>query len=248
MVLEGRFAVLIVNPCVDKAVSGEYEGGVFSYAQAISRLSEGPTSCFKPGTTPAQKLQRVNEVLERFYEFGTWRGLFDRIVPVSVSSVIALPTAYQRLDGLSDKCSGKIDIKSMQWEFQPGGPGVIHTPTEACLLVAIDLGDVGGFRKYQLTGADATNDARELIGLARKRYRWVSDTSEKVEPDSFQALRQGVLALGMEDEGDDDGCTKLFNSALTVLNGNLEEFEGNTGWGVIQIDPFCGAGSIPNLV
>ncbi len=80
-----------------------------------------------------------------------------------------------------------------------------------------------------------------MLAQARKRYRWVSDTSQFVVPDCFAALQDGVLALAMKDEGDDDGCTKLFNSALTTLNGNLEEFEPE--FRQVQVSMDCGMGN-----
>ena len=199
---------------------------MFTIATAISRLEGGATSCFKPGSTSAQKLQRLNEVIERFYEFGTWRGLHDTITLTPEDGIISLPYTYQRLDGLGIPASALIvPIKSQQWQFSTGGPGIqdwsLYGP-----LVAIDLGDnTSGIRRYQLTGTTTELDALSFKGLARKRFTWITDTAAVVSPDSFQALRMGVLALAMEDEGDDEGCKALFASALAVLNGNLQEFE-----------------------
>lgn len=198
----------------------------FTYSTAITRLGAGATSCFKPGSTDAQKLQRLNEVLERFHEFGTWRGVHETISVTSTSGIITLAAAYLRLDALAiPSLAQKVPIKSQQWAFSSGGP-MVQDWSLYSFLVAIDLGDnSSGVRRYQITGDTDYLDSLTFSALARKRYTWVTDIGTTVIPDSFQALRQGVLALAMEDEGDDEGCKMLFAEALSVLNGNLQEFE-----------------------
>lgn len=214
----------------------------FTFSTAITRLSSGAKSCFAPGSTDAQKLQRLNEVLERFYEFGTWRGVHETISESTTSGILTLSSAYLRLDALAvPSLAMKVPIKSQQWAFSSGGP-MAQDWSLYEFLVAIDLGDnSSGLRRYQLTGSTSYLDGLTFSALARKRYTWVTDTGTTVTPDSFQALRQGVLALGMEDEGDDGGCKMLFNEALNVLNGSLQEFEPEERQMVVA--PEMGGGS-----
>lgn len=221
----------------------------FSVATAITRLDSGPTNCFKAGLSAGQKLQRVNEVIDRFYEFGTWRGLHDTItVTSSASNIITLSSSYVRLDALAEPAFCRdIPIKSQQWAFSTAGPGPMDW-TKYCELVAIDMGDVSGVRQYRLTGTATANDARVLSGLARKRFTWITDTATIVPIDSFQALRLGVLALGQEDEGAHDNAKSIFAEALEVLNGNLVEFNAIQSWGVVQFDSMATMGSVANLV
>lgn len=199
----------------------------FSVATALSRLDSGPKSAFTAGLTSDQKLQRVNEVLEYFFEMGTWRGLHDTISLTSSSGIISLPTGYQRLDALGDAANIRIiPIKSQQWAFSQGGPGFQDWTLYSGNLIAIDLGDnSSSVRRYQLTGTAANNDTLSLTGLARKRFIWITNTANLVYPDSYQALFAGVRAFGWRDEGDNDRFKSEIGDALAILNGNLGEFE-----------------------
>lgn len=215
---------------------------MFSVATAITRLTGSGKNAFQAGFTAGNHLQRINEVLERFYEFGSWRGLHDTIDITTTSGIISLSTAYQRLDGLSiPSLNALVPIKSQKWAFSPGGPGA-QDWTLYPELIALDQGDTAGVRKYLVSGNATANDALTFSGLARKRFTWITNTADIVEPDSFQALRLGVQALGWEDEGDTERYQAVFQQALQVLNGNLQEFEPETKQVVIQ--PSIGLGSM----
>lgn len=220
----------------------------FTILTAITRLTTGPTNCFKAGLSSSQQLQRVNEVLEKFYDKGTWRGVYKQIALTSVGGIITLPSAYQRLDGLSiPNCGYLVKIKSNLYPFQENGP---HNQdwTKYCPAIAIDMGDVAGTRQYQLTGDPTRLDTFAYVGLARIRYVWATDTSTIVVPDSYQALRLGVISMGQEDELATDQAQKLFAQALQELEGNLAEFNSDFSYGEVQIDAGFGMGSVPNLV
>lgn len=220
----------------------------FTIATAIDRLSNGPTNCFKAGLSDPQKLQRTNEVLEKFYDKGTWRGVHQTIPLTSVGGIITLPPAYQRIDGLSvPSCGYLVKIKSNLYPFQENGP---HNQdwTKYCPAIAIDKGDVAGSRQYQLTGDPAQLDTFAYVGLARIRYVWATDTSTIVVPDCYQALRMGVIALGQEDELASDQAAKKFSEALQELEGNLAEFNSDFSYGEVQIDSSFGMGEVGNLV
>lgn len=223
----------------------------FSVATAISRLESGMKSAFADGATAAQKLQRVNEVLDRFFEFGTFRGVRDVVTTLTTTSgVMTLAASYQRLDALSVTTSGqegKVDIKGMEWPFRPNGPGVLDW-SKYPDRDAIDMGDVGGVRKYQLTGPTAALDALTYSGLARKRFVWITDTATVVVPDSFQALRMGVLALGFEDVSDYARSGEMFAAALKLLESNLEEFNSVEQYGFVALDNASGMGGVENVL
>lgn len=220
----------------------------FTIAQAITRLTTGPINCFKAGLTSGQQLQRVNECLERFYDKGTWRGVHQTIPLTSVNGVITLPAAYQRIDGLSvPKCGVLVKIKSNLYPFQENGPH-LQDWTKYCPTVAIDLGDVNQQRQYQLTGSIDRLDSFAYMGLARIRYVWTTDTSTIVVPDSYQALRMGIIALGQQDELANDQSRALFAEALQELEGNLAEFNDDFAYGEVQLDTHYGMGGVCNLV
>ncbi len=220
----------------------------FTIAQALDRLANGPTNCFKAGLSSAQKLQRVNEVLEKFYDKATWRGVHQTIDLTSVGGIITVPSAYQRLDGLSVPLYGiLLKLKSNLYPFQQNGPH-LQDWTKYCSDITIDLGDVGGTRKYQLTGDITRLDSFAYKGLARIRYVWATDTSTVVVPDCYQALRLGVLSMGQEDELATDQAQVLFAQAIQELEGNLSEFNSDFSYGEVQIDAGFGMGCVGNLV
>lgn len=208
--------------------------GVFTVATAISRLTGSGHNAFPATFDAGKQLQRVNEVLERFYEFGTWRGLHATVPLTTSGGILTLDAAYQRIDGLAVPAQAMdVPIRSMQWAFSTGGPGN-RDWTTYLNLVAIDQGDVGGQRKYQLTGNPTAVDAMAFNGLARRRFAWITDTATVVVPDSFPALKCGVQAMQWEDEGDDGRYQAEFGKALQLLNGNLEEFQPDMKQIVIQ--------------
>jgi len=200
---------------------------VFTVSTAITRLTSGPTNIFGDnGINSSQQLQRINEVLEYFYDQGTWRGVQATITITTSSGVMTLPAAYQRLDGLAlPLYAQQVPIKSQQWAFQNGSIPV-QDWTQYGNLVAIDMGDNGsGQRQYQLTGNTTNLDALSFTGLARKRFNWITDTSTVVVPDSYQSLVKGILAFRAMDNQDKDSFERLMGEAMSCLNGNLGEFE-----------------------
>lgn len=217
---------------------------MFTVATAITRLTSGPTNAFGDNSiTSPQQLQRVNEVLEYFYDQGTWRGVQAAASLTSSGGIITLASSYQRLDGLVlPQYAQKVPIKSQQWAFQQGA---IHAQDWSTFgdLLAIDMGDnASGQRQYQLTGNPTNLDALTFTGLARKRFNWITDTATVVAPDSYQALVKGVLAFRAIDNQDKDSFERLMAEAMTCLNGSLGEFEVEEK--SIQVECTTGAGYI----
>ena len=119
----------------------------FTIATAISRLSTGSVNYFKAGATSAQQLQRVNECLERLWNFGMWDGLLQEISLTSTGGIITLPAQYRKLVALrinDSNCGNKnVSIKSQQWKFSPSAPRERNWFKGNWADVAFDLGDVG---------------------------------------------------------------------------------------------------------
>lgn len=202
----------------------------------IDRLVNGPRNAFAADLTADQQLQRLCEVIERFYEKGTWRGVHAIIDLQSSTNLISLPADYLRLDALGEPTrNSNIPIRGLSWQFIQSGPG-IQDWTKYGQLVALDQGDTAGIRQYLLTGQAVNNDPRLLKGLARKRFNWITDVSTAIIPDCYQAIRIGVLALGMEDEAANDASDAMFAKALAVLDSSLTEFESVTSMGSVQMD------------
>jgi hypothetical protein len=218
---------------------------VFTVATAITRLTSGPTNIFGDGSlTSGQQLQRINEVLEYFYEFGTWRGVQTPIPLTSTNGIITLSASYLRLDGLTIPAYAQgVEIKSMGWAFSANGPK-FQDWTQYATCIAMDMGDnSSGLRQYQLTGGTTQLDALSFEGLARKRFTWITDTSTVVTPDSYDGLVQGILAFRARDNQDRDAFNTYIGMALQSLNGNLQEFGPDDRQ--VQVELTTGMGSFP---
>lgn len=231
----------------------------FSIATALSRLAAGRFNLFltQNGVMSAsQQLARYNQIMEEFWLRGTWPGLHTEISLTPASGVITLGASYLRLDGLSSAENFtppevgswfSIDIKPMQFRWQPGGPRYFDAGN-ACAVVAIDQGDnASGQRVYQLTGDTTVLDARLYKGFARKRYVYATDTADKVIPDCYSALELGVRAFNARDE-QSELADKLWAEALQALDDSTGQFNQGNEFGVLQTDPAIGMGCVPNLV
>lgn len=219
---------------------------MFTYATAISRLGSGQQSLWVTnyGTmSDAQKLQRLNEVMDRIYEEESWRGVREPVALTCSSGIITLSAAYLRLEKrirvtTTGHCNNWLEVKGEEYRFQWNGPGNCYCG------VAVDMGDdaTTGQRKYRL--ADPNNaeaitqaDALTYEGYARKRFVWVSDTATVVVPDCFAAIKLGVRAANCEDQGQFDKALGFWQQCFAILDSNLGEFVEGNDPGSVQITP-----------
>jgi hypothetical protein len=224
----------------------------FTIANALARLSGSKFNMFLTQNgvmSNVQQLQRLNEVLEKFYDRGDWRGVHQNVSLTSVSGVITLTSSYLRLDGLGIPANNfVVPIKNMAFAYQVGGP-MIQDWTNYGKTIAIDMGEnSSGLRQYQITGSATANDALTFSGLARRRFNWITDTSTVVVPDCFGALQTGVRAMAAEDENDIATAKELWSQAFAELDDNHEEFEAPQSSGILQLDPLFTAARIPNIL
>lgn len=189
-----------------------------------------------------QQLQRINEILDSFYEDGTWRGVRLPLALTSSSGVITLPAGYLRLDKririTTDGHYGCfIDIVGPEWRYRANHPGTCDK--------AVDLGDnASGQRQYRLTEDTeqyATYDALTYEGLARKRFVYITDTATVVVPDNYSALELGWRAKHAQDEQANELAKDLWGQAFAKLDAGLGEFEQGNEMGVMPMDPMSAA-------
>lgn len=224
---------------------------MFTIAQAITRLTAGQNNLLKTSygeMSDAQKLQRINEILDRWYEAEDWRGVRSVQALTSSGGIISLGAGYLRADKrISVTTAGQegfFEIKPLDWQFQSSGPGYFDV-TKGCIGAAIDLGDnAAGIRRYQLTGDAATLDALAYSAVLRKRYVWATDTAPVVIPDCYTALELSVRARHMEDENAFDTARGLWQDVWTMLDSNLGQFEQGNDFGCMPLDPLC---SVPQF-
>lgn len=223
---------------------------MFTIAQAITRLTAGQHNLFKTqyGTmTAPQQLARINEILDRWYESGSWRGvLVPDVALTSSGGIVSLPAAYlwvdKRIVITTDGHEGcYYETKPLTYRYQPNGPGYCV----GCLGVAVDLGDNGsGVRQYRLTYDPdhyAAVDALAYAAVLRKRYVWATDTTPTVIPDCYAALVLSARAMAAEDEQAVGPAADYWAQAYAVLDSNLGQFEEGNDLGVMPIDPLCAA-------
>lgn len=175
--------------------------------------------------TSVEHLNRVNEVLDRMYNDGTWRGVESVVNLTTTGGILTLSASYIRLNKLAIPAQNiDVPVRPMGFQFSPNGPMAqdftLYGPT-----IALDQGETSGQRKYQITGDTATLDTITFRGWVAARFTYITDTSTVVVPDCFPALRIGVLALGKEDAGAISERNTLWSDCIRMLNGNLQEFQ-----------------------
>jgi hypothetical protein len=290
----------------------------FSYQDALNRISAEPEPVWSSGMTVAQQLQRLNEVLERFWTEGTWDGLLIDASPFSsTDGVITLNPIYKTLDSLV--CNGaQVSIKAQNWKYSPSAPKVSDWTKYRGPLIAFDLGDgVASFtnlvdsvtgqtylpvsssgalgiipigtpvpvptltdsqtgqnytlvaannavglqavsatpqqavaRSYQVAGDPSYLDKLTFGGMARLRYMWATSVqlANQVVPDCFQALIMGVRAFHWYDVGDTSRAERDFQTALAILERNLNDVLEDEDLGEVTVDWETSGGSICNLM
>lgn len=223
---------------------------MFTIAQALTRLTAGQHNLLKTQygvMSAAQQLQRINEILDRWYEAEDWRGVRSVQALTSVSGIISLPAAYLRADKrivvtTEGHCGCYFEIKPLEYQFQLDGPGYFDVTEGCCYGVAIDLGDdASGVRRYQLTGEAATLDTYAYKAVLRLRYVYATTTTPVVVPDCYSAIVLSVRAFNAEDEGAYDVANNLWGQVFQMLDDNIGQFEEGNDWGVMPIDPLCAA-------
>lgn len=224
---------------------------MFTIAQALSRLSSGVRNLFvtSQGTlSSGQQLQLTNEILEEWYKNDSWRGVREVATGLVTSGgILTLGAGYLRADKrFNVTTTGHegcfYEIKKLDYQSQPGGPGYFDVTKAGCLGVAIDLGDnASGVRLYQLTGSVAVLDALTFSAVLRKRYVYAADTSPTVIPDCYPALELSVMARVALSEGDLARSRELQQEAYALLDADLGQFEEGADFGVMPIDPTCAA-------
>jgi len=227
----------------------------FTVAGALTRLNASQRNPFLTTyglMSAGQQLQRINELLDIWYVSDSWRGIRGVIVLTSVLGIVSLPAAYLRADKrITITTAGHegcyYEIKPIEYQFQSGGPGYWDV-SRGCFGVAIDLGDVAGIRQYQLTGNTTTLDSYAYKAVCRKRFNFITDTATVVVPDCYSALELSVRAMAAADANANELAKDLWNQAFIKLDSDLGQFQDGDEWPVMQLDPFLGMGSVPNLI
>ena len=222
----------------------------FTYADAISRADGQMEPLWTPGATSQQKLDRLNDVLERFWNEGVWDGLSADLSMTSSSGVITLASGYRKLDALQVSTAGSeqnVPIKSQLWKLTPSANYIGDWTKYGGPMLAFDKGDVSGLRTYQLTGAAAVADSYTYTGQAKLRYVRVIVTTTPVNPDCWPALLVGLRAWHWQDQGDNTRYQLEFADALRQLERDLCGVQDTEDLGTVSLEYSRSGGAIPNI-
>lgn len=220
----------------------------FTISQAITRIDGQPEPVWSNGMTSGQKLQRINEALEKLYILGTWDGLLEEISLSPVNGIITLDPSYYTIEALKDDNGIDVSIKTQMWKYSKSAPIIDDWAKWHGAPMAFDKGDIAGSRTYEIAGDPSDVDAIVYKGMARKRYVWAVDTSTVVSPDCFEALLLSVRSLHWQDVGDMQRAEYMAGKAVEALERILNEVLGDADMGHVTIDGESGGGTILNLV
>lgn len=220
----------------------------FTLATCISRIDNQMEPVWSPGSTADQKLERVNNVIERLWVDGTWDGLIKDIVPVSSGGIITLDPLYKTIETLIVPSQGRrISIKSQQWKGTPSA-GYIGDWHKYSSGYAFDCGDQNGSRVYELSGDPDTNDLLVFSAQVRFRYVWSTDSGRAVVPDCFQAILQGVRSMHWLDVGDRARYDAEFSEAIRLLEADLSDVQDEEDMGCVNLEFSTSGGALNNIL
>jgi hypothetical protein len=166
----------------------------------------------------------LNQCLERIHSEGQWPG---GKVTMDVSAyvedgILTLPYEYETMIGLSWQGSARL-IVDANAEFIPAGAG-IQTALEGngtiIDLGMVPVGDEGDYQQllhqYKLTFQYAAG--QELTAMLRRRFVYLRDENDYVYPAHLGALKNGLLAVRFEDEGDLERASGYWTRCFDFLN------------------------------
>jgi hypothetical protein len=166
----------------------------------------------------------LNQCIERIYSEGQWPGSKVEVdlTPYVEDYVITLPYEYETLMACNWNRSS-VPITDINAEYVPNGAGT-QTAGEGMGCV-VDLGlvptaDDGDYtvylHKYKLAFQYTTG--QDLTGLVRRRFLYLTDEQDYVYPAHLGALKNGLLAVRYEDEGDLDRATGYWTRCFDFLS------------------------------
>lgn len=171
----------------------------------------------------------INQVVERIYSSGVWPGLK---VEVDLGDyvedyILTLPNTYDCLMAATWKRS-PIPIVDMNVEYSQTGTGYQVAGEGGGGIIdqgLVEVGDEGDFvqllHRYKITFS--YEDGDEFKGLVRRRFQYIEDEHDLIYPAHFGALKQGLLAVRFEDEGDLERAQGYWDRCFSHLSDNAAQ-------------------------
>lgn len=151
----------------------------------------------------SQKLFRdaLNQVLERIYSTGIWKGmrLREDLTPYITNGVMTLPYGYDSVVAIAVDDIPR-DIITEEHEFIHQGPGVTDAGEGGNMVVDLGFIEESGqeVRKYKFL---ETLGSHTVEGLVVRKYVWVEADEDIIRPSNIGAIKFGLMALALEDAG-----------------------------------------------
>lgn len=211
-----------------------------TYAEARAMLyryahsdPQDTTKCFRDA---------LNQVLERIFSTGIWRGMRVResLTPYITANVMTLPYGYDSVTAVAVD-DIPYDIVTEEHEFTAGGPGVQAAGEGGSLIVDLGFVEETGqeVRKYKFLFD--TSNANTVEGLCVRKYVYVSADADAIRPSNVGALKLGLIALTLEDAGNLPQATQYWAACRKTLSEEkTNDLQGHKrpnnqnpwGWGI----------------
>lgn len=169
----------------------------------------------------------LNQAVERIHDMGNWPALLSEVELADevADGILTLPQDYEVM--LAAQVNGvAVPIVDLTLEYSLSGPGNreagVAGASQIVDLGQVLVGDDEDFKTYrrrykvlfELSSADT------LTGLVKQRFRPLSDDNDYIHPGNIGALKQALLAVNYEDEGDPErarthweACTEILDTA-----------------------------------
>lgn len=184
-------------------------------ARTILLRYVGPVAETSNGTF----LSALNQLRERLFTTGRWKGLILEVEVTPVNNVVTLPNTCEAVLGAQVDDRPVVVFGSMH-EFLPNGPGEVTEERFRSTLALVDNGDY----TYKIMGG--TDNVESVRLRCKRRYADLTGDSDIVYPDNVGALKLGLMSLAYEDSGDFEKAELYFSKCLALLNDELTEARG----------------------
>lgn len=130
---------------------------------------------------------------------------------------------------------------------KPATNGVVTFTGSGNLIGSYEPGEqVPCYRRYLVP--QRINSDGQLVAICKRRHVDVATDNDEIVPGNLTALEIALMAVDFRRKAEEDRAQKYIGMAIEELNSELGQFEAEESYGPMQIDPFVGMATVPNLV
>lgn len=119
----------------------------------------------------------------------------------------------------------------------------VTTADETLISIIAPGKTVSGYHRYQVPW-----EAERIEVIAKRAYVPAVSDNDQIIPGHLGALKLGMMALRYEDTNDLDRAEQFMDKAITLLDNQLSEFQGDNLMPELSVLGEYGAGSILNPI